>query len=321
MADVGTRCMLSCAHCSSSSGPRGRFASKAWTARLLEYLGGGLVSALQVTGGEPLIFPQMDRIVETCLKNGVEVIVNTNLTVLPPASWRRNSLVRFLVSLDGPDARVHDGVRGGGSFAKTSGNLAMLLSEPGARDRAGLNMVCMRPNQGHARAMVDFAARRDIPLNLGDVWETGRGRNAKLPAGDYFDDLLSAARRAVEIGYDKLRADLPEAARQMAERLTGYRFRTYRCHAGVTRMYFGSSGGLAPCSKTPQESRQVFARLSDAMLSCGFRDFRAAAFGGTRRAAACKGCEYGAYCTPCVYEDDSQPALCEAARQRDRVEA
>jgi len=97
--------------------------------------------------------------------------VNTNAVLLDDR--RREPVLEagvrsFNISVDGPDAEVHERIRGvPGSFAKTVGNLQRLLEE---RDRLGLrvrmNFTVMRSNIGDLPAMMRLAQDLQVQLYL-----------------------------------------------------------------------------------------------------------------------------------------------------------
>jgi sulfatase maturation enzyme AslB (radical SAM superfamily) len=67
----------------------------------------GTIKFLHFAGGEPLIVPQMRRILEECIKSGnaknITITYNTNLTVLPQKVielWKQFKGVKLLISVD-----------------------------------------------------------------------------------------------------------------------------------------------------------------------------------------------------------------------------
>ncbi len=319
MMDIGTHCNLACIHCSSSSGPKGTAVDPSAVNRIIQYLQGGLVSGLQITGGEPLMWPRLPEILKVCQAQGIAVVINTNLTLPHPELWLNFSVVRFQVSLDGPDESVHDRIRGKGSFYKTYANLKALV-ELEVASRINLSYVCMSLNLGSSGAMVDLAAGLGVELNIADIWESGRGAGLQLSAKDFFREIVAAGTRALELRFSGLRASLPERALRIIADVSGYQgFTIYRCHAAATKLYSSPTGEIRPCIKTPwgDKASSSYSKISEAMLSPPFKEFRAGAFGNREHlfAEICRDCSYRATCTPCTYEQARSPAICAAACQ------
>lgn len=319
LVDLGTRCNLRCVHCSSASGPHGEPVDERCIETVRRYLDGGLVTALQLTGGEPLMVPGLEAILAACDRAGVPAVVNTNLTLPAPERWLAHERTRFMVSLDGPTAEVHDAVRGPRAFARTYDNLLRLIGA-GHRDRIGLNYTCMTLNQGSAGGMVELAARLGVRLDMADTWLVGRGHGLQQEPDAFFGELLAAGRRAVELGYDQMHVMVAPRTRALLEALSGYgNFHVYRCNAGVTKAYVGADGRVMPCIKSHGREGVAGPTLSGVFLSPSFRDFRAAAFGAERQVLfeeTCAGCSFRKDCTPCVYDRARWPSVCLAGTRR-----
>jgi uncharacterized Fe-S cluster-containing radical SAM superfamily protein len=123
-------CQLRCTHCCTESGRRA--SAKLPRERLLEIadlLAGSGVKSVQLTGGEPLLVPELFEIAERLRRADIELHLYTNGIAIPSAN--ASELVRLFtcvhVSMDGPSASVHDPIRGrAGSFDACMAGLAVL---------------------------------------------------------------------------------------------------------------------------------------------------------------------------------------------------
>jgi len=108
------RCNLTCSHCYSASSPAERDATPASSfVRTLEALRREGYDTLSLSGGEPLLYRQLDELLSGAIALGYKINLITNGTVLTPSRLEtiagRVSLAA--VSFDGPP-EVHNRMRG-----------------------------------------------------------------------------------------------------------------------------------------------------------------------------------------------------------------
>ena len=124
----GTLCNLTCEHCFISCSPKNDtlalMSLEEMEPRLVEAAEMG-VKEYYLTGGEPFIVKELERILERILEQG-PVTVLTNGTLITPERARRCADVaaaspyslELRVSIDGFNAEENDAIRGKGSFEK-----------------------------------------------------------------------------------------------------------------------------------------------------------------------------------------------------------
>ena len=105
-ANIGLRCNLACHHCHVESGPS-RTETMTW--ETMEAVLGAARAAgagtLDITGGAPEMHPRFRRFVEAARRDGLAVIVRTNLTILLEPGYEdlptffRDHRVRLVASL------------------------------------------------------------------------------------------------------------------------------------------------------------------------------------------------------------------------------
>ncbi len=196
---ITSRCNLSCSHCLFASSPRAhgmlpyddimKLAGEAYA------LG---CRVFAVTGGEPFVHPEIDRILSGLLRfENVQVVVLTNGMNLPAVLGRNHFDSRRLhlqISLDGL-GETHDAIRGSGTFHKLADNLQWLWQQ---RIPYTLSMCVNRENVRQMPAVVDFAADAGAG-NVHFMWYFVRGRGKKEKFADpktLFRHLTAAAERA-----------------------------------------------------------------------------------------------------------------------------
>jgi SynChlorMet cassette radical SAM/SPASM protein ScmF len=135
------------------------------------------LSGVKLTGGEPLLHPQIDELLDLIHAAGLQLTVETNGTLCTPGlaqALARCEKPHIAVSLDGVDAKTHDGIRGvPGAFAAALQGLRHLV-------QAGLKpqiiMAVMRQNREQLADVVGLAeslGAGSVKFNL--VQPTARG--------------------------------------------------------------------------------------------------------------------------------------------------
>jgi MoaA/NifB/PqqE/SkfB family radical SAM enzyme len=176
--------------------------------------------AVNFTGGEPLLRPDLEAIIATASRLGIWSSVVTNGSLLTPprlTALRAAGLDNLMISVDSPDAAIHDGHRGiPGLWEQVNGMLERLGREFLSGHRTG-GVLCTlaRHNAGDLEAMVALAQRHGVYLALqpyhekktGDVSHTAplpeaalarlraeaRSRGVLLNSSRYLDGLLRRA--------------------------------------------------------------------------------------------------------------------------------
>jgi len=169
------RCNLECLHCYSSSGPDERAELPApMLTQAIEDAARDGYNVVSVSGGEPLLYRELARLLDTARDCGMATAVTSNGTVLTPARVERlvGRAGLVTVSIDGaPD--VHDRMRGrDGAFAALERGVELLRI---ARIPFGVIFTLTRSNAGDLPAAARFAAdRRAALFQIHPLEETGR---------------------------------------------------------------------------------------------------------------------------------------------------
>lgn len=179
--NTGTLCNITCANCYIESSPRNDALSYISAAEVAAFLDEAEASRLPLchvgfTGGEPFMNPEFLAMLEDTLRRGLRALVLTN--AMKPMM---NQAARLLalqekygdgltlrVSLDHPDAVIHDAERGAGSFERTLEGLRFLASH-GFRLHIAGRAAFGAGNEPKLRA--DFAglfAANGIPIDTAD---------------------------------------------------------------------------------------------------------------------------------------------------------
>jgi SynChlorMet cassette radical SAM/SPASM protein ScmF len=175
-------CNLACRHCWLA--PQYQRADQSFPTLPLEliksiiYQGKPLgLSGAKLTGGEPLLHPQIEEILGVVKKDGLRLTVETNGVLCTPhlankIAQCKKALVS--VSLDGADAKTHEWVRGvPGCFDQAVEGLHNLVD---AGLKPQIIMTLMKRNKAQVREMISLAERLDagsVKFNI--IQPTARG--------------------------------------------------------------------------------------------------------------------------------------------------
>lgn len=175
-------CNLRCRHCwltpkHEAGEPQYPYLDPVLFAEIIEQ---GLELGLQrikLTGGEPLLHPQVAELIALAHRHGLRLTMETNGVLCSPGIAAAIAACRepfVAVSLDGTEAATHEWVRGvAGSF---EGALAGVRRLAAAGLRPQLIMAVMRHNRGQMAALVRLAedlGAGSVKFNV--VMPTGRG--------------------------------------------------------------------------------------------------------------------------------------------------
>lgn len=179
--DLTSACNLHCVHCYVGDTRVHHDLSAERVRRVFAELEHSGVPVLVLSGGEPLVRPDLFEILQGLSQHPVDAYLCTNATLIDGATAARlvaTSVRGYSVSLDGPDAASHDRVRGPGSFDSALAGLRALVCA-GAR-YVQLRVTATRPIVDRLLEFAPLAAELGIsrvvikPLNL-------VGRALKVP--------------------------------------------------------------------------------------------------------------------------------------------
>lgn len=274
-----------------------------------------------LSGGEPLLRPDLFTLAEYATDRGVRVSLATNGTLLSPEmvdKIKRAGISRVSISLDGPDAGVHDKVRGPGSFHLAMRGIENLRGEVDFQ----INMTITKDNLHQVCATMDLAEKLGaVAFHLFFLVPTGRGREEELVAPEEQDEILrwvaeECRRRKIEVKV----TCAPQYGRVIREALTEAERKGMMgsaCLAGTNFVFVSRTGDVCPCGYLPVvagnvrevsfseiwDRSPVFLDLRKRKLKgiCGRCDFRKVCGGCRARAYAKTGdylesdplCSYG----------------------------
>ena len=224
-------CNLRCTHCYARSGP-GESPAMAVddVVSLVHQVAKAGFGKAVITGGEPLMHPQRDMLLDTLAGLRQEIkplqtVLRTNLAYhLRPALLERlaDSTDQVVISLDGDEAS-HDARRGVGTYARTVANLRALLA---AKPRSGVGITTVltaeQMDGPEGDAVRTLGEGLDVRVRFKSVLPLGRGAELRL----------------APVFYSSLDDDIERVAYAARPVST--------CGLGMN-LYIGPDGGCYPC--------------------------------------------------------------------------
>ena len=188
-------CDLACVHCRACAQPlRSTLELTTEEAkRLIDEVKALEAPVFVLTGGDPLKRPDIFELVEYASNHGVRISLTPSATpLLTKEAIRRlkqGGLARLAISLDGPNATVHD------AFRRVSGSYDWTLSAVHWAREIGLpmqiNTTITRHNLQHLDSMIALLERLDIVLwSVFFLVPTGRGSAIDLISAEEFEQVF-----------------------------------------------------------------------------------------------------------------------------------
>lgn len=301
------RCNLECAHCYIAAGPQGGEEGELDTAAVLrvmtEILALNRAPLFVLSGGEPLLRPDLSGIARFATERGATVVVGTNGTLLDEArieELKAAGVRGFAVSVDSLRSRYHDNFRRGhGALAATVAAVELLRRH---RIDFVIQTTLTPANRDELEELVAWSVEQGaVAFNAYFLVSTGRGEGLKDLSPQDYEDLLS---RLVDLhlrylGKIMVRAKCaPHFMRLVHLRAPESPVLNYetRCPCGVQYCRITPDGKVTPCPYLPLPAgdltRQSFGEIwSEAPLFAALREAR---LGGR-----CGICEYRKMCGGC----------------------
>ena len=301
------RCNLECAHCYIAAGPHESADGELTTTECLriatEILAVNPAPLFILSGGEPLLRTDLERIAEHAATGGATVVVGTNGTLLDDrriASLKNAGVTGFAVSIDSIEPRRHDNFRRGhGAFEATAAAIARLRAH---RLDFIVQTTITKGNRKELARLVAWANEQGaVSFNTYFLVPTGRGaRLSDLTAAEYEEVLTELVSLHQQyLGRMMVRAKCaPHFMRLVHELAPDSPILNYetRCPCGSQYCRITPDGKLTPCPYIPTTAgdlrRQPFARVW--RESALFQSLRAPDLGGR-----CGRCEYRSLCGGC----------------------
>ena len=254
------KCNLRCAMCgvwqhNTARETAGELSTGEWTSVLdsASHLGTSLIS---ISGGEPLLRPDLNTIIAHARELGIAVHLCSNGTTLTDAriARLRGSGVNTLsVSLESHLPEIHDGLRGSGTFHKVVRGIE-LLRDKAPEIRVGLNYLITALNFRDMDRMISLAKDLGVhqvkfaPIHT-NLQHKGK-RTTEFEPLVFKDHHLAALERELDKLHKAMEGSelLSVSPMFLSGISTYYRHAgRFRCYAGYVACAINPFGSVTPC--------------------------------------------------------------------------
>jgi radical SAM protein with 4Fe4S-binding SPASM domain len=182
--EITSACNNRCLHCYATSGPcagSDAVPHERWLSLIGEARAAG-ATAIQLIGGEPLLYPRWRELVEKAGTDGfdfIEIFTNATLVDDDCVDFCKRHNVNIATTIYADNAAVHDRVTlNPGSFAATMAAVDKILA---AKIPLRIASIVMKANEHEAENIMDLCARLGVEVTPPDVVRpTGRGDDKDL---------------------------------------------------------------------------------------------------------------------------------------------
>ena len=248
--ELTAACNLSCRYCraSASHEPDQGELDTDEAKRFVESIA-PLKPMLILSGGEPLLRPDLFQIIRLAVSLGIRVSLASNGTLITSGLAEEiadSGVSRVSISLDGADAAMHDHGRGQGSFERSIRGIENLRG----RVDFQINFTVTQKNQSELIRIFDLAEKLGAAaLHIFFLVPTGRGREEDVITPVRQEEML----RQIEGEMDRRTVEVQVTCAPQYARLKkpGHGRGSGGCLAGRRFVFVSRKGEVYPCGYLP----------------------------------------------------------------------
>ncbi|PKN69133.1 MAG: heme b synthase [Deltaproteobacteria bacterium HGW-Deltaproteobacteria-12] len=263
--EVTRSCNLNCLHCraAASCGPYAGELTSEKCLKLIDEIAALASPVIILTGGEPLLRPDIFDIAAYGTQKGLRMVMATNGTLLDEPTAKKmiaSGIQRVSISIDGKDAQSHDAFRGEpGAF---DGAMRGIKTLKAAGIEFQINTTITTANLHQIKAIHDLVLKSGAAAHhIFLLVPTGRGRDLAaqaITAADYEETLLWFHQESLTCEIQLKATCAPHYFRIMHQnkikgagpvKKTGGRFTesTRGCLGGISFCFISHLGRVQPC--------------------------------------------------------------------------
>ncbi len=313
--EITRSCNLNCVHCRAAAncGPYPGELSTEKCFQLIDDIATEAKPVIILTGGEPLLRPDIFEIASYGTKKGLRMVMATNGTLVDKPTAQKmvaSGIQRVSISIDGKDAKSHDEFRAEpGAFEGAMRGIEALKS---AGMEFQINTTITTANLKQIKYILDLAIKLGAAAHhIFLLVPTGRGRNLAeqaITAADYEETLMWFYKQSLDCSIQLKATCAPHYFRIMHQqkikeakpvKKAGGHFQesTRGCLGGISFCFISHIGQVQPCGYLELDCgnvlKQSFTGIwKDSKVFRNLRDY--SKYGGK-----CGRCEFIQVCGGC----------------------
>lgn len=313
--EVTRSCNLSCVHCRAAShlGPYPGELSTEECLRLIDDIASVSQPVIILTGGEPLMRPDIFEIAAYGTAKGLRMVMATNGTLVDEAVVRKmieSGIQRVSISIDGPDAASHD------EFRNQKGAYEGAMRGIEAMKKVGMefqiNTTITNANLHQIQTIHDMALRIGAAAHhIFLLVPTGRGKDLAeqaITAADYEETLqwfysesltceIQLKATCAPHYFRIMHQNKPKGVKPVKKAGGHFHESTRGCLGGISFCFISHVGQVQPCGYLELDCgnvrKQSFGEIWEkSEIFCNLRDY--SKYGGK-----CGRCEFIKVCGGC----------------------
>lgn len=288
--DITYNCNLNCKHCANGN-MLGKIENELTTSeifKVIDKLSKANIDYIHLLGGEPTARKDFLDIIKYMNKKNIDWGFNTNGLLLNNEGIKNEiinnkSLRKIVFSLEGPNAKINDKIRGKNIFFITNKNIKRLIELKKIHKLNNLsieiNTVVSKDNLEYIEEMIDFCVDLEVnQLNLLQLVEVGNAANSNKSISVeeelYLVELISRKYEQVKNKLNIVPRFTTPLATDYCKEVLGTSFPeiTHGCGAGVSFAYLNNKGQLFPCDRYINSIKSKNGINSISMLNNEFYD-------------------------------------------------
>lgn len=238
--EVTEKCNLKCKHCYGSFGLKKEvFIPIEKLKQFIEELSKLGIYRFDLTGGEVMLYPYLEELLEKAYNYGMIVTIFSNLTILPETKLellKKYRVKKIITSIESMNPNIHDEFRGvKGAFKMTTKNLKR-IKDIGIEQH--INLVLGKHNIKTSVDTLRYFREKGYSILIDFISEEGRAINNDLSITEYLNVYKKLSKNISDIHID-----------------------TQTCGIGNRMFFITAKGDICLCPSL-RETPFVFANLS-----------------------------------------------------------
>lgn len=204
--EITNKCNLNCSHCYGGFARKNKdFISMSDIDKIISEAINLGIYEFDITGGEPLLFPELEQLLDKLYDSGMLVSIFTNLTIFSDEHleiFKKYCVKKVITSIDSCYKDIHDNFRGSkGCFEKTMQSIKKLKT---SSIELSINTMIGRHNIKYIDDMIEFLQELKLPFVLDVITNEGRA----LSLNEDINDSSNAIKTILEKYNDNINKDM-----------------------------------------------------------------------------------------------------------------